>query len=180
MEISVKKQTAKVGVAGSFINQMMSNNSSVPVVGKGATQMHYTDRTCYEVVEVSDDGKSARLQYLNAEWDKSLGGGQGHQNWVLVPTNRYVTVVWRHNAWRTVGREIVFTDEFVKDCESKGITFIGMWMRKNNPELADKIWGKERSPMPINVVDGYTREKIIYNKIKILFGTKDYYYDWSF
>jgi len=180
MEISVKKQTAKVGVAGSFFNQMMSNNSSVPVVGKGATQMHYTDRTCYEVVEVSADGKSARLEYLNAEWNKSLGGGQGHQNWILKPTGRFVTIVWRHNAWRKVGTEIWFTDEFVKDCESKGINFIGMYLRKNNPELADKIWGTEGSPRPVNVVDGYTKMKKTYNKINILFGIKDYYYDWEF
>lgn len=180
METLVKKQTHKVGVAGSFFNQMMSNNSSTPEVGKGATQMHYTDRTCYEVVEVSADGKSARLEYLNAEWDKTLGGGQGHQNWVLVPTGRFVTVIWRQGAWRTVGTEIVFTDEFVKDCESKGINFIGIYLRKNNPELADKIWGTEGSVRPQNVVEGYTKEKKTYNKINILFGTKEYYYDWSF
>ena len=178
MENLELKQKAKVGVAGSFFNQLMSNNSSLPEVGKGATQMHYTDRTCYEVVEVSADKKTARLEYLNAEWDKSLGGGEGHQNWILVPTGRFVTVTWRQGAWRTVGTEIVFTDEFVKDCESKGINFIGLWMRKNNPELADKIWAGDVRPQ--NVVEGYTKAKKTYNKINILFGTKDYYYDWSF
>lgn len=177
---TLKQQHHKVGIAGSFFNQMMSNNSSTPEVGKGATQMHYTDRTCYEVVEVGADGKSARLEYLNAEWDKSLGGGQGHQNWILKPTGRFVTVVWRNNAWRTVGKEIVFTDEFVKNCEEDGISFIGMHLRKNNPELADKIYGTQGSPMPCNVVEGYTKERKTYNKINILFGVKEYYYDWEF
>lgn len=180
METLELRQKAKVGVAGSFFNQLMSNNSSLPKVGKGATQMHYTDRTCFEVVEVSADKKTARLEYLDAEWDKTLGGGQGHQNWVLVPTGRFVTVTWRQGAWRTVGTEIVFTDEFLKDCESKGINFIGMWMRKNNPDLADKIWGTEGRPRPQNVVEGYTKAKKTYNKINILFGVKEYYYDWSF
>jgi len=126
----MKTQKAKVGTDGSLINQIMSNNSSTPEVGKGATQMHYTDRTCYEVVEVSADGKSARLQYLEAECDPILGGGHGHQNWILKPTERFVTVVWRHGAWRTVGKDL----------------------------------------------DG----KPVYTKINIIFGVKDYYYDWSF
>jgi len=175
-----KVQKAKVGVAGSFFNQLMSNNATTPVVGEGATQLHYTDRTCFDVVEVSADGKQARLQYLDAEWDKTLGGGHGHQNWILKPTKRFVTVVWRQGAWRMVGKEIVFTDEFVKDCHSKGANFIGIWLRKNNPELADKIWGVDGAVKPQNVVEGVTRAKKVYIKISIIFGVKDYYYDYSF
>lgn len=170
-------QKAKVGVAGSFINQMMSNNDTIPKVGKGATKLHYTDRTCFEVIEVSADCKTARLEYLKAELDQSLGGGHGHQNWVLKPTGSFITVTWRQGAWRVVCKEVVFTDEFVKDCETKGIKFIGRWMR-DNPELADKIYDGDVRPK--NVVDGYTKEKTTYNKINIIFGIKDYYYDWSF
>jgi len=33
-----KIQRAKVGVAGSFFNQLMSNNASIPEVGKGYDQ----------------------------------------------------------------------------------------------------------------------------------------------
>jgi hypothetical protein len=84
------KQRAKVGVAGSFFNQLMSNNQSIPEVGKGATEMHYTDRTCYEVVEVSEDLKTVRLQYLDAKWDKTKEGGMGHQNWILEPRDQFI------------------------------------------------------------------------------------------
>jgi len=178
MRKNEKKQTAKVGVAGSFINQMMANNESIPEWGKGATQLHYTDRTCYEVVEVSEDGKTARLQYLEAEWDKTKSGDIGHQNWILKPTDRYVTVTWRQNAWRTVSSEVVFTEEFLADCKEKGINFIGLWMQKNNPELLEKIYGGH--VMPINVVEGYTKRKMSYDRINIIFGVRDYYYDWSF
>jgi len=178
MTTTVKKQKAKVGVAGSFFNQLMSNNSSIPEVGKGATRMYYTDRDCYEVIEVSSDGKTVKLEILDAEWDKSLGGGQGHQNWILKPTGRFINVTWRQNAWRIIGKEIVFTPEFIKECVSNGIDYIGIWLRKNNPELADKIY--DNNIMSKNVVNGYTKEKTTYTKIKILFGVKNYYYDWSF
>ena len=171
-------QTAKIGAAGSFINQMMGNNSSLPVVGKGATQLHYTDRTAFDVVEVSEDGKTAKLEYLNAAWDRTKEGGQGHQNWLLTPTGRFVTVTWRNGAWRKVGCEIVFTEAFQKQCSDAGINYIGMHLRKNNPELADMIYGGR--PMPQNVVEGYTKEKKCYDKINILFGEKEYYYDWEF
>ena len=100
-------QKAKVGVAGNFFNQLMSNNASTPEVGRGATEMHYTDRTCYEVISVSDDLKTVRLEALDAEIDpaylKSLNGRDctGHQNWIFKPTGRFLTVVYRHGAWRS-------------------------------------------------------------------------------
>jgi len=169
------KQKAKVGVAGSFFNQMMSNNSTLPEVGKGATQMHYSDRTCFEVIEVSEDFKTVRLEYLDAKWDNTKSGGQGHQNWILEPTGRYLTVVWRNNTWKTKGRKITFTKEFKESIPSE---YIGMWLRKNNPDLADKIY--KGDVWPQEVIDGITKETFEYNKINILFGTKDYYYDWSF
>jgi hypothetical protein len=179
MKAIEKIQRAKVGKAGSFFNQMMSNNRTVPVVGMGATQMFYSDRECFEVVEVSADGKSARLQYLDAVAKKS-GQPYGSQEWDLVPTDRYVTVVWRQNAWRTVGRKIEFTKEFRKQCEAEGIQYIGNHIRKTNPELNAAIWGTEGEPFPQNVVEGYTREAKVYEKINIIFGVKDYHYDFSF
>lgn len=70
----------------------MSNNASLPVVGKGATQLHYSDRSCYEVIEVSKDGKTVILEYLEAKWDSTKQGGQGHQNWILEPTGQHKTL----------------------------------------------------------------------------------------
>ena len=107
-----KKQRAKVGVAGSFINQLMSNNSTLPIVGKGATEMHYTDRTCYEVVEVSEDGKTAKLEQLEAIADLTKPCEMGHQNWILTPTGQFITVQWRHNAWRRKTEIVEYTKEF--------------------------------------------------------------------
>jgi len=172
------KQTKKVGTAGSFQNQIMSNNSSIPVVGQGATQMHYTDRTCFEVVEVSADNKTARLMYLEATCDKSLPCEMGHQNWIFQPTDRFVTITYRNGAWRTIGSEITFTEAFYKECNDKGFDYPAKYLRSSYPDKFKEIYGDD--VWPKNVVTGITEAKKVYTKINIIFGRKDYYYDWSF
>ncbi len=174
-------QKAKVGVAGSFINQMMSNNNSIPEVGKGATLLMYSDRYVYEVVEVSKDLKTVKLESLEARIDpeylKSLNGRgcMGHQNWLLEPTGNFSTVVWRHNAWRSKSKVIVFTKEFVEQAEKKEIYSYAQLL---TPEQREQVYGG--NPRPQNVVPGITKEKFEYHKKNLLFGVKDYYYDWSF
>ena len=172
METTTFRQKAKIGVAGSFFNQLMSNNASLPEVGKGATQLHYTDRTCYEVIEVSKDHKTVKLEILDAKADPTKENGMGHQNWILEPTGQFITVVWRHNAWRIQNKIVRFTKEF----EAKATTFA---LAKSLTEEQQKaVYGDHIHPM--NVVPGITEEAYTYEKINILFGKKDYYYDWSF
>ena len=160
----------------------MSNNSSVPEVGKGATAMHYSDRSCFEVIEVSADGKTAKLEALNAKWDKTKPGGEGHQNWILEPTGNFRTVTWRNNAWKVVCNVINFTKEFEKECDDKGISSRAQYLKDNYPEAYAKIYNPNspRYPHPGAVVEGFTKEAKEYHKVNILFGTKEYYYDWSF
>jgi len=55
-------QSRQIGVAGNFINQVMGNNCSVPVVGEGATILHYSDREAYEVIAVSDCGTKCTIR----------------------------------------------------------------------------------------------------------------------
>lgn len=172
MKKSTFQQTAKVGVSGSFINQMMSNNNSLPEVGKGATRLGYSDRYCYEVIEVSADSKTVKLEELDAQIDpiylESIKGAdcRGHQNWILKPTGRFLTVVWRNGAWKVKVQVINFTKEF----QTKH--------RQLTEEEIIAIFGENIRPQ--NVVEGITELKTEYHKINILFGTKDYYYDWSF
>jgi hypothetical protein len=169
------QQRHKVGVAGSFINQMMSNNATLPEIGKGATKMHYTDRTCYEVVEVSDDKKTVKLERLEAVADPNFKNDIGHQNWILNPTGQFVTVVWRRDAWRIKSTVIRFTKKFVASAEAAGHFAIA---RALTPEQHAAVYGDDIRPR--NVVDGITESAFEYSKINLLFGVKDYYYDWSF
>lgn len=172
-------QKSKIGVAGSFVNQLMSNNDTIPVVGKGATSLHYSDRSCYEVIEVSEDLKTVKLEALDARIDPeylaSLKGRDciGHQNWILEPTGNYCTVVYRRGAWRTKDTIITFTKEFCKKHEG-AISYA----RQLTPEQREAIYAGGGRPR--RVVEGITEQKIIYTEIKLLFGQKDYYYDWTF
>jgi hypothetical protein len=169
------KQTKKVGNAGSFINQMMGNNASAPIVGEWATLMHYTDRSVAKVVEVSEDGKTAKLQNYEAKAGAKEGGhGMGHQNWVFDAIEGSIeTLVWLRGAWRTPINEIVFTKEYLDNCP----TFSPA--RSLTKEQLDEIY--DGDIWPRKVVEGITRAKKSHSKpVSILFGTCDYYYDWSF
>jgi len=176
------RQKQRVGVAGSFINQMMGNNSILPEVGKGATLLHYTDRTCYEVIEVSADYKTVKLEaldaHINPEYVASLNGADciGHQNWILEPTGRFCTVVWNRGAWRLIGNEITFTKEFIAKAEAAGHSWSISKMLTD--EQRKEIYANDIRPQ--KVVPGITKKKTTYTKVNLIFGRKDYYYDWSF
>lgn len=171
--ITKTQKGLKLGTqTNSFINWMMSSNQTLPEVGKGATILHWTDRSIYEVIEVSKDGKTVKLEYLDAEWDSSKSGGEGHQNWIFKPTGRYFFVSWRNNSWKTKCTEIVYTEEFKKTSTTFALA------KSLTPEQHKAVY--DGDVVPKNVVEGITREKISYTPINILFGVKDYYYDWSF
>lgn len=166
------KQKSKVGGAGSFFNQIMSNNSTIPVVGQGATEMHYSDRGVYEVISVSKCGKEVQLEQLNAI--AALPNSPiGHQNWKFEPTGQFLTVVWRNNAWKRKFRAVHFTKAFAeahKGCVS--------YARKLTEQQRIAVYGGEVHPQ--NAVEGITEEVTRYSKMNLLFGVKDYHYDWSF
>lgn len=166
MQNTEKRQIAKVGVSGSFFNQLMSNNATIPEVGKGATQMLYSDRNCFEVVEVSKDGKTVKLQHLNA-LPRVAGSQMGHQDWGFAELDRFTTIQWRHNAWRKKIETIVYTDSFLGKIEN-GISKFDDY----KSVVYDKLGNR-------SVVEGITELKVEWHKINILFGVKDYHYDWK-
>lgn len=51
---------------GSFFNYLMGNSMSIPEVGKGATILHWTDRSAYFVDQVSADGKEVVIERAKA------------------------------------------------------------------------------------------------------------------
>ena len=166
------EQKAKVGEAGSFVNQLMANNSTIPVVGKGATELLYSDRRCYEVIEVSEDLKTVKLELLDAR--AALGEQQiGHQNWIFEPTGQFITIVWRNNAWRKKTDYVKFTKEF-KARVGEGSSYF----RSLTKEQRQAVYGD--SVFPQNVVEGITRSAVKYDRIRIIFGVRNYHYDWEF
>lgn len=170
----MKKQTFKTN-AGSFQNMMMSNNSSLPTPNEFATIMHYTDRTVVMVREVSADGKRVLIEDCTTIGDKSVGNlPMGHQEWIHTPNGNFYTLVWRNNAWKREGQEVVFTKEIEQQAKLND-TFCVNCLTEEQSKL---VYGGH--PYPQNVVEGITRLKKTYSPVRILFNSSMYHYDWSF
>lgn len=174
MEAVIKKQSRKVGVAGGFFNQMMGNNSTVPVVGQGATELHYSDRTPYQVIEVSEDGNHAIIEEYDAKIDpeylKSLNGRDcmGHQNWVYEPNGRKRKIEWRRNKWCSVGEQIVFIKSVRDAAEAAGFSAIARYLSNelrvlNHQEIIYEGFSPE---VAVNVYNGITGKSDVGVKIE--------------
>jgi hypothetical protein len=85
---------------GSLMNYLMSRKKTVPVVGRGATVLYWTDREAWEVMEVSQDMKTAVLKKYNPKRIDGLGMSDSQQYEYKEITDLTMTVVWKWNAWR--------------------------------------------------------------------------------
>lgn len=158
---------------GSFINMLMSNNSTVPEVGKGATVLMWTDRHAYEVIEVSDDKKRVVVQqYFPKRIDKNgMSESQEYEYKELSPVKE--VIVWKWGGWKWEKEEVTFTKEFKevhKECYSLS--------RCLTEEQREEIFQGE--VLPQKVVSGITRKHKVYSNVNIVWGEKREYYDFTF
>ena len=166
-----KQKGKRVGAAGGFFNQLMSHNSSVPVVGEGATELLYSDRHAYEVLEVNEAKKSCVIQRYNPKRVDNLGMSDSQDYEYKELQGSKITLVYRWGGWKRVGNEVSFTDEARK----KYGDF--------NPKIheAYKAKGGEYNGAFIcTEVEGLTKKHKAYSSINIIFGVKREYYDFSF
>ncbi len=174
----VKRQKRKVGVAGGFFNQLMGNNSTEPKVGEWATILHYSDRSVAKVVEVSEDGKTAKLEYYDTSADGSESG-HGHQGWKHEPSGRFFTLRWKYKDWYQEGFEFKFTPEFIKEYQAAGNLYGVRYLKEKYPDQHKEIYSGDH-PFPCKEVSGITKRHKTYHKMSIIFGVCQFYYDWSF
>ena len=167
----MKTQKHQIGQAGSFQNQLMSNNSSEPRVGEWVTFLHYTDREVGKVISVDADGKGCMIEKYHAK-AKTNAGGMGHQNWEFEPTGSIGHYRWRHGKWRIKYTQIEFSKEF----EAMAETYY-MYQSLTLEQRKEIYQGQ---PLPQKVVAGITKEVTRYSPVRILFNQCNYYYDWSF
>lgn len=157
----MKQQVSKLSAGtGSFINHLMANNATVPVVGAGATELLYSDRHAYEVIEVSADGKTVVIEACNAIRTDS-NGMSDQQDYRYEPNGQKTTLVWRNGAWRRQCVQVFFT------------------------ETAEALTYQERQQFfdennQLKLVPGMTYEKKSYPKMSIIFGVQQAYHDYSF
>jgi len=157
---------------GSLFNHLMSNNESKPVVGQGATILHWTDRSAYEVIEVSNGGKECKIQRYDPERVDGLGMSDSQEYKYEKLTEEVRDLIFRNGAWRFNCTEIVFTKEFLATCTKFAIAL------NLTPEQRLEVYQGE--VYPSKVVEGITKFKKVYPKANIIFGVKREYYDYSF
>jgi hypothetical protein len=182
-QVQIKKQTRKVGVSGGFINQMMGNNSTTPVVGKGATILSYSDRHAYEVIEVSNDGNSCVIREMDATF---VGSGYGDERYTYKsnPENHTKNLEW--NSKKQKWGEVYFTTEIIKSLakaydKKYGWGWYDILMEEKGLTYDDIVDGeRDGCDTKLQVIDGLTKQYKNFNPISIIFGVMEKYQDPSF
>jgi hypothetical protein len=177
------KQKVKVGGAGSFINQLMGNNSTLPKVGEGATIMYYSDREAYQVTWVSDCGTKCKINPAIMEY---VGSGYGDEKYEYRGyRDCSEEVVWYRGSWCIVHEKVLFEPKFIEMMNEKHGTTL--WYDEEvNAEtksmgLTETVYNDvDYGPYLNKVIKGVTKAKKSYEKISIIFGRIDKYRDPSF
>lgn len=84
---------------GSVINYLSSNNPTPPVVGKGATELCWTDRHAWFVQEVSNDGKRVIIEGTDAIRTDDNGMSES-QSYRYKPNGNIRELRFLWGAWR--------------------------------------------------------------------------------
>lgn len=183
MKNSKKIQKQSISKTGSFVNFLMGNNSALPVVGKGATKLMWSDRHAYEVVWVNEDRSECIIQeYIKKRIDKNgMSESQAYEYKELDGLDR--KVVWRNKQggkWCFEVKEINFIPKWIKEVHEKTGNF--GYAKSLSTVDYKEIYFKngEHSQNPIKVVKGITKEYTRYYPVNILFGVKESYYDFTF
>ncbi len=179
----IKKQSRKVGVAGGFINQMMGNNSSTPVVGEGATILSYSDRSAYQVVEVSDDGMSCVIQEMNT---KFVGKSYGDERYEYSDNPEGYTMTLEWNAKKSCWGEVTYSVDIVKSLAKKyykeyGYGWMEILLAERFLTYDDIVEGEKMGVLTnFKLIDGLTKRYKNFSKTSIIFGVAEQYRDPSF
>jgi hypothetical protein len=176
------KQSRKVGVAGGFINQMMGNNSTVPVVGEGATILHYSDRSAYEVISVSNDSRKCTIRKMAT---KFIGEGYGDERYEYSSDLEGSTVDLEWNEKKGSWGKVYFTTEIIKSLFKKLDAEYGykLWDNLPNGLSSDDLYEKRYDDDYYNkmkLIPNVTKEYKNFEKVSVIFGVCEEYCDPSF
>lgn len=92
---------------GSVMNHLMSRSNQEPAVGKGATILHWSDRSAYFVDSVSKDGKKVVIERAKAVRTDNHGMSDSQSyEYVRNPQAEPETIKFAYGKWRRVYREL--------------------------------------------------------------------------
>lgn len=140
---------------GSVNNLMLSRNKSQPEIGKGATVLSWTDRYEYEVMNISPNGKRVTLRKYDTKCEPFDGYTKSRELPEVDIHDKYI--VLKKNVWYWE----VPTVEYIN-------------YSTLTKEQRNSCWNEHGVLM---VVEGFTKVKTKYNKVDIVFGILDGYYD---
>lgn len=168
-----KQKGTRIGAAGGFFNQLMSHNSSVPVVGEGATLLFYSDRHAYEVIEVDEKKKMAVIQRYHPTRLDKLGMSDSQDYEYKELTEEKITLFYKWGSWKQKHNVVRFTDEAREKYGDFG---------KELHEAYKAAGGEynDHSAFISSVIPGITKMTTEWSSVNVIFGTKQEYYDYSF
>jgi len=174
----MKRQSRKVGVAGSFHNQMMGNNRTEPVVGEGATMLFYSDREPYEVTWVSECGNKCEIRLMETEW---CGVAYGDEKYKYSSNPKYSTepLEWcsKRNAWGIVSYKVqiikALADRLYKQYGWGWEEYLPQGYKYDDLVDGEKIGANTQ----LKLITGITKRYRNFQKISIIFGEMNKYRD---
>lgn len=143
---------------GSVTNHLMSGHNGLPEVGKGATELLYSDRHAYEVSRI--EGNRAWIkQCITKRIDKNDHCSE-MQEYDYSQLSQYEQeIVFRNGCWRRCTSKVVYIDDTMYD--------IPFNERKHH---LNEDGG-------LKFIDNITTMKYSYPKIHIIFGIQQEYRD---
>ena len=175
----MKKQTRRVGVAGGVVNQMMGNNSTLPVVGEGATLLSYSDRHAYEVIEVSSDGNQCVIREMDC---KFVGESYGDESYEYSSNEGNHTRRLEWNDKRGCWGDVWHSVEVIKALQNRLIKEFGWDWSEHLPVPYESLWvdDEEAIHAQLKLVKGVTKIYKQFNKTSVIFGLMEQYRDPTF
>jgi hypothetical protein len=159
----------KLKNSGSFINWIESHNQTLPEVGKGATQYHWSDRTAYFVNEVSNDYKRVTIERAKPIYAEGTCIYTSEAYPIdYARTGDTMDIVFRYGGWH--------------------IESIDMRLKKNIYKMLEAAIRNETYAQLCEILktpDGKWKPHVVepkktYSKINIGFGVMNAYYDPTF
>jgi len=181
-----KRQKQHVKTSGSFVNWIMANNNSEPIVGKGATELCWSDRHAYEVLSVSEDGMSCIIDQYDAKRIDKNGMSESQEYEYKKLHGNPIKLVWRKKmggCWCKATKELRIIPKAEKFMDTKSKHW-GDYQRVIDvfgQDVHDKVWKYDKNGDRIlDPVEGITKVYTRYDKMRIAFGYKQEYYDFTF
>lgn len=187
MEKLSQKSLALGKGTGSVINWMMSNNATMPEVGKGATILQWTDRSVVEVLAVSADFKKVTIADVNAKRTDEHGYYSESQSYDYSEiSTRKREIEFYRGKWCEKLTSVEFDPKYYAAFEKaifeaeKDPSFFdgGKTYEKIRNEWFGDLYRKDNFLRDTLLeVKGKTVRKTKYEKISIIFGVRDAYRD---